>query len=203
MEVVVRALASLAPPQLTFPSRSLRSRARFARRYFVKIVPTSYTDSSGVRTQTNSYSHTERFRPLLMDMYDEDLYDGDEAGHHVPGNQHSLNHGHHLVNTGVLPGVFFVYEINPFAIETDMTCRRPEGGALHFAVRAMSVTGGVYTVSGWLAAALERVLAGGLGAAGGGGGGRLGRGGGRRGGEFARVLIKWRSWIYRFWLKQI
>lgn len=125
---------------------SLPSQSTGLYQYFVKVVPTIYTDASGATTLTSTYSHTERFRALLVD-YDEELSDGDNAGHFVGGNQHSLMHGHHMVNTGVLPGVFWVYELNPFAVTVDKSCVVPGGTFLHFIVRVMAVTGGLFTVS--------------------------------------------------------
>ena len=54
--------------------------------YFIKVVPTSYTDAFGFTINTNTYTMTERFRPLAI------------------GNP----------GAAVLPGVFFIYELSPF-----------------------------------------------------------------------------------------
>jgi len=54
--------------------------------YFIKVVPTVYTDPLGFTVNTNTYTMTERFRPLDMK---------------TPG-------------AAVLPGVFFIYDISPF-----------------------------------------------------------------------------------------
>ncbi len=122
--------------------------------YFIKIVPTSYTDRKGKTTESNRFSHTERFRPLIIDVYDDEmdeLGDGKYLGAHTAGAiQHSHGHEHHRVQTGVLPGVFWVYEIHPFAVEVDMTDIDAAGTWLHLFVRIMAVVGGLYTVVGWI-----------------------------------------------------
>ena len=39
------------------------------KQYFIKVVPTLYTDESSILPQymlTNQYTYTERFRPLML-----------------------------------------------------------------------------------------------------------------------------------------
>merc|ERR1712224_216521 len=53
--------------------------------YFIKVIPTEFTNTFGYGVKTNTYTMTERFRPM------------------------SLSAGH-----AVLPGIFFIYDISPF-----------------------------------------------------------------------------------------
>lgn len=64
------------------------------------------------QSQGYVYSHTERFRPLMIDV-DEGL----EIMAGVGGVKSKAHEHHHLVQTSLLPGVFFVYEIEPFRVE--------------------------------------------------------------------------------------
>ena len=59
--------------------------------YYLYITPTTYTDYWGKKIHTNTYTFTERFRP-------------------VPKDSKKLT---------VLPGIFFIYELTPFSIEID------------------------------------------------------------------------------------
>jgi len=56
--------------------------------YFIKIIPTIYTDASGTETLTNQFSFTKQYQAGI-----------------VHGRRQS-----------VLPGVFFVYELSPFMV---------------------------------------------------------------------------------------
>ena len=57
--------------------------------YYLYITPTTYTDAWGKIIHTNTYTFTERFRP-------------------VPKDSKKLT---------ILPGIFFIYELTPFSIE--------------------------------------------------------------------------------------
>jgi endoplasmic reticulum-Golgi intermediate compartment protein 3 len=124
--------------------------------YFIKIVPTTYVGSTIV--ETNRYFYTERFRPLMREVFEGDdeeetqgvLLEKDEttkrasvqAGH---AGKHS-NHDHHNVKkNSVLPGVFFIYEIYPFEVEVS-----PSSVPLtHLLIQIMATVGGVLTIMRW------------------------------------------------------
>ena len=53
--------------------------------------------------------------------------------------------GHHKVRRGVLPGVFFLYEIYPFAVEVSQR----SVPITHLLIRLMATIGGVFTVVRW------------------------------------------------------
>lgn len=133
--------------------------------YFIKIVPTTYKGSELVKSllpnyqpnetnmdsilETNRYFTMERFRPLILDIDDEN-YDlassvhgsgSDKAGVRVGGSKGNHNH-HHKVTQAILPGVFFIYQIYPFAIEVT----RESVPLTHLLVRIMAAVGGVFTL---------------------------------------------------------
>jgi endoplasmic reticulum-Golgi intermediate compartment protein 3 len=83
--------------------------------YFIKVIPTQYTDEWGRTIISNSYTMTERFRPL------------------------STRSG----NT-VLPGVFFIYDIQPFA----KMISKQRIPLIHLLTRLMAITGGVFVLLG-------------------------------------------------------
>jgi hypothetical protein len=106
--------------------------------YFIKIVPTRYkgeiihelVGGNNLETttkkkqipgdeehilETNRYFYTERFRPLIGEIHEEALLDGDAeygtAGVHIGGAHTSVQGrmSHHETTNAVLPGIFFVY----------------------------------------------------------------------------------------------
>lgn len=92
--------------------------------YFIRVIPTVYSDESGTKIYTNQYTFTEKFRPLTLPKVDPD--------------------GTHRPVEAILPGIFFVYELSPFMIEASRT-RIP---LLHFFTKILSIVGGVFTVMG-------------------------------------------------------
>mmetsp|Transcript_16450 Transcript_16450/g.32695 ORF Transcript_16450/g.32695 Transcript_16450/m.32695 type:complete len:472 (-) Transcript_16450:217-1632(-) len=113
--------------------------------YFLKVVPTNYiNDIESITIRTNRYSYTEKFRPLMVEVEDHhhDLGHGEHAGVHTD----EMSHSKHKVASSILPGVFFIYELYPFAVEVSTT-RIPFS---HFLIRAMAVVGGVLTLSSWV-----------------------------------------------------
>ena len=114
--------------------------------YFIKVVPTTYVSRTQQRRETNGYFFTERFRPLMQEYFDDD---DDNEGSPVmeaeagaPGGQ-GHKHAHHDVKkNSILPGVFFIYEIYPFAVEIT------ENSVpwTHLIIRLMATVGGVFTV---------------------------------------------------------
>lgn len=140
--------------------------------YFIKVVPTRYKgdiidtlgipfrggDSGGAGggeggdnklVETNRYFYTERFRPLIGEVHEEAILRGDPdrgmAGAHVGGKTGGTLHEkmeHHDSQNAVLPGVFFVYEIYPFAVE--ITNNRVP--FVHLLMRIMATVGGVFTM---------------------------------------------------------
>ena len=120
--------------------------------YYVKVVPTNFTDTDGTVLETNRYSFTERYVPLMVDL-DEDHFTlgdpdrnavGADAGTNKKANGHT--HEHHWRQNSVLPGIFFIYDIYPFALEVTKTYVPLS----HLLIRLTAVTGGILTVSGWI-----------------------------------------------------
>lgn len=128
--------------------------------YFIKIVPTTYKGEEMIGSvakpgqttlETNRYFFTERFRPLMTDIIEEEHHDmGEKDGHagaHVGGGTGAGTHAaqeHHKVQNSLLPGVFFVYEIYPFAVEVT----RQSVPFTHLLIRIMATVGGTFTVMG-------------------------------------------------------
>lgn len=130
--------------------------------YFIKIVPTTYIGSGRSKTiETNRYFYTERFRPLMKEIFEEDdededasespIVEKDEEGKrtsvqagHVGGHAHQDHHN--VKKNTLLPGVFFIYEIYPFEVEVSSTSIP----ITHLLVRVMATVGGVYTVMRWM-----------------------------------------------------
>jgi hypothetical protein len=54
-------------------------------------------------------------------------------------------HDHHHVRNSILPGVFFIYEIYPFAVEVSET----SVPLTHLLIRIMATIGGVFTIVKW------------------------------------------------------
>ena len=126
--------------------------------YFIKIVPTRYKgdsidknlgmpsniNDSQIMVETNRYFYTERFRPLIGEVHEEALLRGDPdrglAGAHVGGKAGGMEH--HDAQNAVLPGIFFIYEIYPFAVEITKN-RVP---LVHLLMRIMATVGGVFTI---------------------------------------------------------
>ena len=110
------------------------------------------------KKETNRYFSTERFRPLMVEVDDEHWELGGQihnqenssknvAGVHVGGkNKHSHSHNHHKEQQGILPGVFFIYQIYPFAVEVS----KDGIPVSHLLILIMATFGGVFTIVGWL-----------------------------------------------------
>jgi len=130
--------------------------------YFIKIVPTTFVKGTSPqqRIETNRYFFTERFRPLISKVItdrDDDGYDDDhvldddqeavEGKKAVPagGRGGHSNHEHHDVRNAILPGVFFIYEIYPFAVEISEN----SVPFTHLLIRIMATVGGVFTIMKW------------------------------------------------------
>mmetsp|Transcript_30273 Transcript_30273/g.69379 ORF Transcript_30273/g.69379 Transcript_30273/m.69379 type:complete len:201 (-) Transcript_30273:327-929(-) len=116
--------------------------------YFLKVVPTNYIDPvKDTTVRTNLYSYTEKFRPLMVEVEDHhhELGHGEHAGVHTDEMSKKHQH-HHKVAASILPGIFFIYELYPFAVEVSKTAVPFS----HFLLRSMAVVGGVLTIAGWL-----------------------------------------------------
>jgi hypothetical protein len=128
--------------------------------YFIKIVPTTYVTKQGQRRETNGFFFTERFRPLMQEYYEEDWDDdsltedeeqedkktyskeGKEVVVGPPGTHGHHHHDHHDVKkNSILPGIFFIYEIYPFAVEITENSVT----VTHLLIRLMATVGGVFT----------------------------------------------------------
>lgn len=130
--------------------------------YFIKIVPTSYvgdafpgnpelvTESTSgegeeKRIETNRYFITERFNPLMSEGYEDHItrVEGDSKRHAVQMNHNAKDH--HMIRNSVLPGIFFIYEIYPFAVEIS----KNYVPFTHLLIRIMATVGGVFTLARW------------------------------------------------------
>jgi len=133
--------------------------------YFIKIVPTSYAGdafpgnpklaeddsngSGGKKFETNRYFITERYHPLMTENYEEHTtkVEGDSKRHAVNAGHTGghANQDHHKVQNSVLPGIFFIYEIYPFAVEIS----KNSVPFTHLLIRIMATVGGVFTLARW------------------------------------------------------
>jgi hypothetical protein len=140
--------------------------------YFIKVVPTTYLGkgTNGGALETNRYFFTERFRPLNKDWYDDDDHfqedwEDDDKNAHDPDSplpklgsvKSDIRHGmgqqnHHHVRNAILPGVFFIYEIYPFAVEVEAV-RVP---FTHLLIRIMAIVGSVWTCVKWFDSFLSK-----------------------------------------------
>jgi len=132
--------------------------------YFIKIVPTIYKkDKNGGNDddntiETNRFFYTERYRPLMKHLIDDEHYDlGTRKsepdknwgyGSAKVAGAHASHHGHHShsVRNAILPGVFFIYDIYPFAVEVS----NERVSFTHLIIRIMALVGGIYTIMGWV-----------------------------------------------------
>eukprot|EP00743_Colponemidia_sp_Colp-15_P007181 GILK01007755.1.p1 GENE.GILK01007755.1~~GILK01007755.1.p1 ORF type:complete len:396 (+),score=64.06 GILK01007755.1:57-1244(+) len=93
--------------------------------YFIKLVPTEYTNSRGKTTMTNQFSVTEQFRKI-------DFKSGMVDAAHA------------------LPGVFFIYDLSPFLVQVSERVIP----FTHFLTSVCAIVGGVFTVAGIIDAVL-------------------------------------------------
>lgn len=131
--------------------------------YFIKVVPTTYigdnvpsmpkgaesfpSPGGGMEkvVETNRYFFTERFMPLMTELLEDhhkDSEDPNKAAVHAGHSGGHDSHHHHTKQNAVLPGVFFIYEIYPFAVEI----RRNSVPFTHLLIRLMATIGGVVTL---------------------------------------------------------
>ena len=142
--------------------------------YFIKVVPTTVvttTTTTGgekkpkqktlettTKKETNGYFFTERFRPLMLEYYNDDhfdteadnLYNSTDPNAVVPagaaGSASHSNHEHHdIKKNSILPGVFFIYEIYPFSVQISSV----QVPWTHLLIRIMATIGGVLTIVKW------------------------------------------------------
>jgi hypothetical protein len=147
--------------------------------YFIKIVPTTYIGKEAFPEdikaagrpnmqegqdpnvfETNRYFFTERFRPLMTELLDEAQMDkeNDKKAHALAGGvggHHDKDH-HNKIQNSVLPGIFFIYEIYPFAVEIS----RNSVPFTHLVIRLMATIGGVFTLVKWADSYLYERLSG-------------------------------------------
>mmetsp|Transcript_19254 Transcript_19254/g.43558 ORF Transcript_19254/g.43558 Transcript_19254/m.43558 type:complete len:390 (-) Transcript_19254:231-1400(-) len=101
------------------------------------------------RVETNRYFFTERFMPLMTELLEDEQVEEDEHGKKAVADT-GYTGGHHnkkhlYKENAVLPGVFFIYEIYPFAMEITQN----EVPLTHLIIRLMATIGGVFTLAGW------------------------------------------------------
>jgi endoplasmic reticulum-Golgi intermediate compartment protein 3 len=111
--------------------------------YFIRVIPTEYSDDYGNKVVTNQYTVTDRFRPLIMPKFD-----GTDKVSVQTVNDRQIEY--HVIWSccqpqpmeAILPGIFFVYQISPFMIEA-------KGSSIpftHFLTKVCAIVGGVLTV---------------------------------------------------------
>lgn len=133
--------------------------------YFIKIVPTTVVGDETIPAlsdkaenaskgnesfvETNRYFFTERFMPLMTELLEDHHKDSEDptkaAVHAGHSGSHDSQH-HHMKQNAVLPGVFFIYEIYPFAVEI----RKNSVPLTHLLIRLLATIGGVVTMVRWL-----------------------------------------------------
>ena len=126
--------------------------------YFIKIVPTYYkgvNDDSSV-IDSHRFFVTERFRPLMTesDEFDVDSLLSDSGSQPnvagVAAGGKAVGTGahteHHKIQNAVLPGIFFVYDIYPFAVEIAST----NVPLTHLLIRILALVGGVISITNLL-----------------------------------------------------
>jgi len=128
--------------------------------YFIRVIPTIYTDESYKEIYTNQYTLTDRFRPLIVPTVDI---------HAPPQVRESILQLLSLCTLifyiniyvfaskqhteAILPGIFFIYELSPFMIEASRL-RMP---LLHLLTKLCAIIGGVFTVLGVLDSVIFRL----------------------------------------------
>lgn len=90
--------------------------------YFIKVIPTIYTDDRKRKLYTSQYTFSDRFRPLKMPKVD----------------------GTSQVVEAILPGIFFVFDISPFMIEVTKSYMPWS----HFLTKICAIVGGTFAVIG-------------------------------------------------------
>ncbi|XP_042494939.1 endoplasmic reticulum-Golgi intermediate compartment protein 3-like isoform X3 [Macadamia integrifolia] len=88
--------------------------------YFIKVVPTVYTDINGHTIQSNQHVYFLQF----------------SVTEHLRGGEFG--------RPSSLPGVFFFYDLSPIKV----TFREEHVSFLHFLTNVCAIVGGVFTVSG-------------------------------------------------------
>ena len=89
--------------------------------YYIKVIPTEYLSPMGYTTYSNQFSYSYKYK-------------------HIPPP------GSSPMMRAALPGVFFVYKMNPYMVRID----RRRQSLTHFLVNLCAIAGGVYAVSGLL-----------------------------------------------------
>jgi hypothetical protein len=105
------------------------------KQYFFKILPTTFRDARSLwnpYVESCRYTYTERFRPLMLP------------------DPHT---GVLIQQMAVLPGIFFVYDLQPFMIYTTIS-RMP---VTHLITRLLAIVGGVFSVLGMADSLVYRI----------------------------------------------
>ena len=105
------------------------------KQYFIKVVPTLYEDATwltSVYRYGNQYTFTERFRPLMLP---------------------DPKTGALTQQMAVLPGIFFVYDVQPFQVHS-IKSGMPIS---HLLTRLLAIVGGVFSVLGMADSLIYRV----------------------------------------------
>ncbi|GHP03693.1 hypothetical protein PPROV_000244800 [Pycnococcus provasolii] len=120
-------------------------------RYFMKIVPTNYRYRSAravprvVTTRAASAAAAAAEVERREEEGDEPTFDDDEGRRVLRTNQYSVTEyvSHTKPGDGVVPAVFFVYDLSPIAITIDEVPFKFG----HYLTRVCAVVGGVFAVT--------------------------------------------------------
>ena len=124
--------------------------------YYVKIIPTQFTNGRGTITKSNQYSFTEKFVPVGEGIPEKVTTKATDDKNIQPHLAQGHLHRHASI-IRALPGVFFIYDMSPF-----MILRTEESvGLPHFLVRICAVIGGVFTTSAIVSRFISFVVTGG------------------------------------------
>jgi len=146
--------ADFKPPQLSDADSEpiLETNRYFTTERFVPLMAEEVTDEHydlGDLVLKDNDSKDEYDDDGVFD--DEGAFDDDNrpaAGVKVGGNTgtaHTHHHSHRSKQQ-ILPGVFFIYQIYPFAVEVS----RDRVPVMHLLIRIMATLGGLFTIFGWL-----------------------------------------------------
>eukprot|EP01084_Bolivina_argentea_P003305 6206_1 len=89
--------------------------------YNLKIIPVEYLSAMGYKTYSNTYSYSYKYR-------------------HIPPTQPGQR------MQAALPGIFFVYKINPYMLQIS----KERESFVSFIVNLCAIAGGIFAISGFL-----------------------------------------------------
>ncbi|CAN0202030.1 unnamed protein product [Ectocarpus sp. 12 AP-2014] len=134
--------------------------------YYIKLVPTMHSLSPQSETSgsplpkgkgeeakqqqhsslTSQFTYTYKFRSLKgLTEYHTDHEEGEEQAKEADKGSTKDGGVNSIVNSVLLPGVFFVYDVSPFMVEVVPAEQPPFS---HLLIRICAVAGGAFAISG-------------------------------------------------------